>query len=336
MSPLRIYHDDRDDMTLLSNMFIDDYMKDANDVQIKVFLYLVRMVGAHRAVSISDLADKFNYPEKDVERALKFWEKNMLLRVEYDEHKNIIAIRFLSPPKKKRAESPTQPEPMAAAYTKPSYTLDELQAFKENEEYAQLLFVVEQYLGKTLSPTDIKSVFFLTDTLHFSGDLIDYLIQYCVERGKKDFRYIEKVAIGWAEEGITTPKQAARAARRYDKIVYDVMKALGKNSSPTKSEADYILRWVREFGFSAELIFEACERTVLSVDSHRFEYCNKILANWKAGGVRHKADIIRLDSAFARKRAGSAGAQSGATLQFNQFKQNNYDFEALEREIVSN
>ena len=348
MSPLKIYHDDRDDVTVVSNLFIDEYMKDANNAQIKVFLYLIRMMGAKKAPSISDIADMFNYPEKDIIRALKFWEKKMLLRVEYDEQKNPVAIHFLNTPKQKPDEvlalsksiervPELKAEPVSL-YAKPEYSADDLRAFKAAEETPQLLFVVEKYLGKTLSAADIKSIFFFTDVLNFSGDLIDYLVQYCVERGKKDFRYIEKVAINWAEEGISTPKMAARAAHKYDKTVYDVMKALGKNAAPTKGEANYILRWVNDLGFSSDIIHLACERTVMATDSHRFEYCNKILESWRAAGVHNKADITRLDLAFTQKKAAAypAARSSADRLKFNQFTQNSYDFEALEREIVSN
>ena len=94
--------------------------------------------------------------------------------------------------------------------------------FKNNEETAQILFVTEQYMGKPLSTSEIKTILFFSDKLGFSIDLIDYLIQYCVEKGKKDFRYIEKVALSWAEAGIKTPKQAAGASRKYDKAVYDI------------------------------------------------------------------------------------------------------------------
>lgn len=50
-------------------------MKDANDAQIKVYLYLLRMMTAGLTTSVSDIADKFNHTEKDVLRALKYWEK---------------------------------------------------------------------------------------------------------------------------------------------------------------------------------------------------------------------------------------------------------------------
>ena len=341
MSPLRIYND-YEDATIVSNIFIDEYMKDANDAQIKIYLYLIRMISANKATSVSDVADKFNYTEKDIIRALKYWEKTSLLGVEYDENKYPIGIHLRKIPdvSKPVADNitPLPVKEVKDTFTKRDYTVAELKVFKETEETSELLFVVEKYLGKTLSPSDIKSILFFIDVLGFSADLIDYLFQYCIERGKKNFAYIEKVAISWAEEGITTPKQAARAARKYDKIVYDVMKALGKQSNPTKAEADFIMRWVREFGFSADIIYEACERTVLAVDTHRFDYCNKILSNWKDANVHNKADILKLDSAFSRKRvAGQAVSRNnGEKTLFNQFKQNHYDFEKLEREIISN
>ena len=86
-----------------------------------------------------------------------------------------------------------------------------LDAFRASEKRAQLLFVIEQYIGKPLSPSEVQSVYYISEDLHFSDALIDYLLQYCIDRGKKDFRYIEKVAVNWAEHGITTPKQAEQA-----------------------------------------------------------------------------------------------------------------------------
>ncbi len=70
--------------TELSNIFIDEYLAAANDAEIKVYLYLLRMMCAGQATSVSDLADKFNYTEKDIIRALKFWENQGLMALEYD------------------------------------------------------------------------------------------------------------------------------------------------------------------------------------------------------------------------------------------------------------
>lgn len=378
MARLTIYKDNYVDSTVVSNIFIDQYMKDANDAQLKVYFYLIRMINANQAISVSGIADKFNHTEKDVMRALKYWEKHQILDLDYDGDKNLIGIhmRDLSAPantgsmmqtealvqapvitpitQKLPSAQPVQASPPISAnantasaqtlpngnatedkpgFIKPSYSLDQLKEFKEREATAQLLFIAESYIGKPLSPSEIKTMLFFTDVLHFSDDLIDHLIQYCVDRGKKDFKYIEKVAVSWAEQGITTPKQAQKYSTKYDKSVYAIMNELGKNGSPTNKEMEFIIRWTKDYGFTTDIILEACERTVLATDRHRFEYAESILSNWKQANVHHKADIHKIDALYQKKKSTPKPA---VTNKFNQFTQNSYDFDELEKELISN
>ena len=371
MGVLTIYQDNYTDSTVISNRFIDEYMQAANDAQLKIYLYLIRMMSARLDTSIGDIADKFNYTEKDVIRALKYWEKNRLLLLDYDDRKNIVGIHLMdsgAPSVNMSAKAPsvgmtTYPSAEMAAYPcaaptaptlaavveptlaavvepalpavpeKPNYTAAQLQTFKADENISRLLFVAEQYLKKPLSVGDMRTILFIMDKLGFSEDLTDYLIQYCVDRGKRDLRYIEKVALSWAEQGITTPKQAAALSGKYDKAVYDIMRALGRNNMPTETEVAYIDRWRKLYGFEADVILAACERTVLATDSHRFEYADSILTNWYKAGVHHKGDIKSLDENHRRNRTNRPAA---STNKFNQFTQNEYDFDALEKEILSN
>lgn len=347
MSRFKIYQENCSDVTVVSNLFIDEYMKDANDAQLKIYLYLLRVMGAGHSTSVSDIADQFNHTEKDVVRALKYWEKNHLLALEYDEAKNLSGVRLLDMAKRSAndvvslapvVQLPPKQEALNVKpeYSKPSYSLDQLKEFQSKEEMAQLLFVAEQYIGKPLSPSEIKTILFFADRLHFSEDLIDYLIQYCVDKGKKDFRYIEKVAISWAQEGITTPKQAAKFVVKYEKSVYDVMKALGKSGIPTKAEADYVVKWNKTYGFTKDIIFEACSRAVMATDNHRFEYADSILSSWHKKQVRQKSDIKALDEAYAKSKSAAPKPRSKTIDQFNQFMHSEYDFEELEKEILSN
>lgn len=343
MGFLTIYQNNYTDSTVISNRFIDEYMADANDAQLKIYLYLLRTVNARLDTSIGDIADKFNYTEKDVKRALTYWEKKRLLFLDYDSHKNITGIHLLdsnaiaNPSVNTAVTYPfvnaAPPEQPQLPLEKPIYTADQLRDFKADENTARLLFVAEQYLKKPLSPNDMQTIFFIMDKLGFSEDLTDYLIQYCVDRGKRDLRYIEKVAISWAEQGITTQKQAAALAGKYDKAVYEIMRALGKSNLPTETEVAYIDRWRKFYGFESDVILTACERTVLATDSHRFEYADSILTNWYKAGVHHKGDIKSLDESHRRNRANRPAA---STNKFNQFTQNEYDFDALEKEILSN
>ena len=347
MSRFKIYQENCSDVTVVSNLFIDEYMKDANDAQLKIYLYLLRVMGAGHSTSVSDIADQFNHTEKDVVRALKYWEKNHLLTLEYDDTKNLSGIRLLDVSKRSSddvvslapvVQLPPKQEALDAkpAFSKPSYSLDQLKEFQNKEETAQLLFVAEQYIGRPLSTSEIKTILFFADRLHFSEDLIDYLIQYCVDKGKKDFRYIEKVAISWAGEGITTPKQAAKFAVKYEKSVYDVMKALGKSGIPTKAEADYVMKWSKTYGFTKDIILEACNRTVMATDNHRFEYADSILSSWHKKQVHHKSDIKALDEAYAKSKSAAPKPRFKNTDQFSQFMHSEYDFDALEKEILSN
>lgn len=369
MARLTIYPDNHVDSTVVSNLFIDEYMKDANDAQLKVYLYLLRMMSAHLATSVSDIADRFNHTEKDVLRALRYWEKQQLLSLDYDGDKNLVGIHIhdLTDGARAGAQMPASFVPMpvmpavedvrgdavpaglpqaesrsdgaqaAMVYEKPSYTADQLREFKGRQETTQLLFIAESYIGKPLTPSEIKTILYFTDVLRFSDDLIDYLLQYCVDRGKKDFKYIEKVAVSWAEDGITTPKQAQKRATRYDKNIYTIMNGLGKSNSPTAKEMEFITRWLKDYGFTMDIIIEACERTVLATDKHRFEYAESILSSWKRQNVHHKADIQGIDDLHQqRRKSASSNPPKQSGNRFNQFTQNNYDFAALEQELVSN
>ena len=365
MARIALYKDNYADSTVVSNLFIDEYMKDANDAQLKVYFYLLRMLNADQAISVSGIADKFNHTEKDVIRALKYWEKQQILDLDFDENKALVGIhlRDLSAQATPASQHnvlltsgpvqaqntagnsiisaavaqpvQTAPQETTPVYTKPAYSLDQLREFKEREETSQLLFIAEAYIGKPLTPSEIKTILFFTDVLHFSDDLIDYLLQYCVERGKKDFKYIEKVAINWAEEGITTPKQAQKFSTRYDKNVYSIMNSLGRSTAPTAKELEFINRWTREYGFSTDIILEACERSSLATDRHRFEYAEGILSSWKDAGIHHKADIQQADATYQKKKA-TKPAPAASSNRFTQFAQNSYDFAALEKEILSN
>lgn len=353
MSQFQINNQQNMDYTLVANSFIDSFLADANDAQIKIYLYLLRYGNIAEKCSISAMADYFNYSEKDVLRAMTYWEKKKVLQLTYDHKNELTGVSFCSIIKHQTesdlASSPALPTqtPLVktltymsntATFVKPEYTLDQLTEFKSRETTAELMFIAESYLGRTLSAKDIRSILFISDELHFSFDLIDYLLQYCIDRGKRDFRYIEKVAISWAEAQITTPEQAKNQAMKYDKDTYAVMSALGKSNQPTAKEAEYIKRWSHVYGFTLDVILEACERTVMATDKHRFEYADKILNSWNSFGVHHKEDIIKADAAFAARKKASPSSVSSTSgkNKFNQFQQNDYDFDALEKELLSN
>ena len=364
MNSLSVSQDSHAGMTMLSNRFIDEFMKDANDAQVKVYLYLLRCAGTALPAGISAIADHFNYTEKDILRALQYWDKKHVLSLLYNDTGKLTGIRLenidarpadiismpapaalpaasMAPPAAVSVTVPASaesvsPETDAPVYDKSVITLDQIKAFKQQEKTSELVFITEQYLGKPLSTENIRSIIFMTDVLQFSTDLIDYLVQYCVDRGKKDFRYIEKVAISWAQAGVSTPKEASAIAVKYDKNVYTVMNALGRTSAPTRKEASYIQKWFQEYGFTPDMILEACERCVLATDKHRFEYTDGILQSWKENGLHTMQDIQEADAAFQKKKTARPARSASSTNPFHQFKQNQYDYDELLKKVKIN
>lgn len=57
------------EITIIPNSILDQYLPEANELQLKVYLYILRNVSAGRPVQISVMADYFNETEKDITRA---------------------------------------------------------------------------------------------------------------------------------------------------------------------------------------------------------------------------------------------------------------------------
>ena len=96
MAEIILHKDNDNSATTVPNRFIDDYMANANGEFVKIYLYLLRCMNSQDcSFSISKAADKLNHTEKDIQRALKYWEKMNLLHLEYAQDKSIAGIYFL-------------------------------------------------------------------------------------------------------------------------------------------------------------------------------------------------------------------------------------------------
>ena len=111
-----VYSENDRGSTLISNLFIDQYMKDANDAQLKVYLYLLRMMNAGRPTSISDMADQFNHTEKEVLRSLRYWESRGLIAFEYGNSGELLSLHMLTP----RVDTPAYPAVRRERWRSPS------------------------------------------------------------------------------------------------------------------------------------------------------------------------------------------------------------------------
>ena len=239
--------------------------------------------------------------------------------------------------------------PDKAASSQKEYTLDEIKEFRKNPDISELFFIIETYLKHTLSSTDTNIVLYWLDELHFSTDLVEYLVEYCITKGHSSLRYMNKVALGWADAGIKTVDQAKDDAAAHSQIYYSVMKALGiTGRNLVDSEVSLINKWVGEYGFDIELVKAACSKTISAIQKPSFEYTDSILANWRKKDVHTLKDVEVLDANFAKaNKASATGSSQGTNAangsskpksnnsssknKFNNFNQRNNDYDKLEK-----
>lgn len=239
--------------------------------------------------------------------------------------------------------------PDKAASSQKEYTLDEIKEFRKNPDISELFFIIETYLKHTLSSTDTNMVLYWLDELHFSTDLVEYLVEYCITKGHSSLRYMNKVALGWADSGIKTVDQAKDDAAAHSQIYYSVMKALGiTGRNLVDSEVSLINKWVGEYGFDIELVKAACSKTISAIQKPSFEYTDSILANWRKKDVHTLKDVEVLDANFAKaNKASATGSSQGTNAtngsskpksnnsssknKFNNFNQRNNDYDKLEK-----
>lgn len=371
-------------------------MPEANGEFVKVYLYLLRNLGSATECSISAIADCFNHTEKDVLRALKYWERMHLLLLGYGPDKVLCDITLLSPlsdyreyaasvsaapqgtaapasasasaaPVSAAGDAPAAfaaaPDPgssdaasasapaSAAAPAKKSqaaviskttsrrdYTLDEVKEFRQNPNISELFFIIETYLKHPMAATDINTVLYWYDELHFSTELIVFLVEYCISEGHSSMHYMDKVALRWSEDKITTVAEAKENTAERSRVYYGVMKAMGITGRKlVDAEVAMIRKWTGEYGFDLTLIGEACSRTIAATSQPSFKYADSIISNWHKNHVHTIEDVKQLDAAFGKEKKAASGVTApGRTVtvtrnKFNNFSQRDYDYEQLER-----
>lgn len=335
--------------TIVENDFIDHYMTKANGEYVKVYLLLLRHLNVpNTSLTISKLADYLECTEKDILRALKHWSKVGLLKIDYDDAGTICGLAIgqgtVETVKPADTES-TKAEQMEfeklTAPEKPKRKVSAKNTVSANQDkLRQLYFVAEQYMGKPLSASEIQRINYFFDSLNFSTDLIEYLIEYCVENGHKSMRYIESVALAWSDAGITSVAQAKANSSLYNKNCFTVLKAFGiSGRNPAPIEVSYIKKWIDEYGFTIDIILEACNRTISNTAKPDFKYADKILKNWLNQEVHHLSDITRLDMEHKQEQVSKKKTAPKSVViannRFNNFEGRTYDISSLEQQLLN-
>ncbi|HIR75529.1 MAG TPA: DnaD domain protein [Candidatus Choladousia intestinipullorum] len=328
---MRIFSGTPERMTIVQNSFIDQYMPHANGEFVKVYLYLLRCADSGREISLSSIADVLEHTEKDIQRALAYWEKQQLLSVKTDSDGMLVSVTFLAPP---AVENRKKSVPAGNAPSR-----DRIASAREQQEIRQLFYVAEQYLQRPLTSAEQSDFIYYYDTLQFSTDLIEYLIEYSISKGSANRHYMRKIALGWAEAGISTVIQAKQETNLHNKNYFAVLNTFGiKGRGPAVPEQEIMSRWFNEYHFTIDMVLEACRRTIRQTHQPSFEYTDKILEHWHKNGITTPAAVNQLDLQRKEDRKKTerkpAKTAPGAN-RFHNFSQREYDYSQLEKQLLN-
>lgn len=217
---------------------------------------------------------------------------------------------------------------------RPDYTTKEIAFFAEEENFSQLLYIVQKYLGKTLNSNEVKTIVSFHDWLGLPIDVIELLIEYCVDNDHRNMRYIEKVAIDWADNEINTLAKAKARTETYNKSYFTILKAYGiTDRSPTPNQIKLMDKWLNEYHLDISLITEACNRTIAQINKAEMRYTDTILDAWSKEGIKTLADVQVHDLNRPKTQPNKVQTNS-APNKFSNYNQRQYDYDELEKKAL--
>lgn len=291
--------------------FIEEYIDKLSAEYTAVYLYCIKNA-AKGSISLSSAAKAFGISDNDAKNIFSFFSHLKIAVIEND----IITINGISS------------DNLPSHGKKPDYTVEEISYIKDNnEDVKRLVSESERLLGRFLSYNDLKAIYSFYDYYKLPVDVILILMEYCSSKGKRNISYIERSMLDWAENGINTVEKANARLNSFNGETVSVLKAMGiTGRGLTPSESDFIKKWKTEYGFSMDMILLACEKTISSTSKASFPYADAILKNWKEKGI-FTPEKARVE---AEK---TVPYKPKSKNQFTNFKQRNYDFNALEKKL---
>ena len=284
------------DSTPVENMFITEYMLRAPGDFVKVYLYGLMLCYHHaERMSLSSMAKDLDMQEEDVERAMRYWERDGLVRRTGD---NPVCYTY---------------------YNLKQMTLTQAGNPGEKLYNRRLVGEIERILDKQeVHPSDFNIIFDWIDVLELPEEVVLMLLQMEKEKsktGRVKLSYADNVAKEWAQSGVRTVEDVEKIVvmkQERERQLRLVLAELGQRRAPSEAEKKTFNKWVDEWGFTYKQIRESCEKTLSGTPS--MNYLDAILSRRyqekpKAGAEEDKKYRFARDLLIALGRTGISPTQ---------------------------
>ncbi len=278
------------------NTLVDDNIRLASVVQLKVLLYMLRHNGEADLCS-EKISEALSIDKDDVNDAMIFWNERGLLVKDGQQVKAPVTAETYAEKEDKGGIPEPKPEPKKVADIPISRPTHEQIAvrLKESEEIAALFQEAQTALGKTVGYDGQSVLLMMHDSYGLPVEVILMAIEYAVSQKKTSYTSISRIGKRWSELEIDTLEGAMEYIEEHNIVdeTWNKLRSMTEitNRNPTEKQRKYLTAWVKEYGYNEEIIYYAYEECIDRTGKMSMPYMDKIIRTWHEKGVKTVSDI---------------------------------------------
>lgn len=270
------------------NSLVDENIRLASVVQLKVILYMLRHSSDGNATT-QGIAEALSLDKEDVRDAMIFWnERGILLKQgETPPLTNVTIVKEEKPEKeeKKVGDIPISRPTFEQVATR----------IKESDDFSYLCREAQTVLGKTIGYDGQSVLLMLYDSYGLPTEVILMAIEYAVSLKKTSHSHIARIGKRWSELEIDTIEGAIQYIEEHNIVdeTWEKLRSLTEitNRHPTEKQRKYLAAWVKEYGFNVDMIYCAYEESIDNTGKMSIAYMDKIMRTWHKDGVKTLKDV---------------------------------------------
>lgn len=276
--------------TNVENIFINEYMAGAPGDFVKVYLLALMYADLENELTNEEIARHLSLEHEDVLKAWTYWEKRGIIRKHRSdpEQKFDYDVEFLVIKDQLYGDKDQK---------KPYQEGANLQTFLADREIQDMFHEIERIAGRVLNTTEMREVQSWMEDFQATPEIIVFAWSYCIQKKKKNIKYIAAVVSSWCDKGLRDVLSVERHLSENEKKYHQykrVFQALGFSRNATEEERRIMDSWFESMEFSLDKVLEACSKTS-GIATPNINYVNKVLVNWYEERTGHTADGKSLD-----------------------------------------
>lgn len=277
----------------LPSLIADKHLKLATANQLRVILYIFRHIA--ETPTDEEISAYFRMPVNEVNDAICYWIGAGILMGENAPIVNAEQTQTTDKLKKNARTNIVKP------------TREDVgKRAAESEKFRYLLQEAQIKFGRLLKNNESSTLLWLFEDVGMEVSLILMLIEYALSENKCNLSFIERTAVEWINNGVTTIAEAEKyvAATYKKKTAWRVVeKAFGiEDRLASTKELENSDKWINEWGFKEDILRLAYEVCVDIKSKFSMQYVAKILDTWHAKGCKTAEDAKMLNEKQISKK----------------------------------